>query len=82
MLVLAAAVLFGASTPLAKLALHSASPLLVAGVLYLGSGIGLVLFRAAMRLARRPGGETPLSRSDLPWLAGSIAAGARRASRA
>jgi hypothetical protein len=35
---LVAAVLFGATTPLAKLALSSAHPLIVAGLLYLGSG--------------------------------------------
>jgi drug/metabolite transporter (DMT)-like permease len=72
---LAAAVLFGASTPLAKLVLDSASPLLVAGVLYLGSGLGLVLLRAALRFAGRASGDTPLSRADLPWLAGAIATG-------
>jgi hypothetical protein len=42
LIALGAALLFGASTPLAKLALSSANPLLVAGLLYLGSGIGLV----------------------------------------
>ena len=34
---LGAALLFGASTPLAKLAVSSASPVLIAGLLYLGS---------------------------------------------
>jgi hypothetical protein len=40
LIALGAALLFGASTPLAKLALFSAHPLLVAGLLYLGSGVG------------------------------------------
>jgi len=40
-LALAAAVLFGASAPLAKLLLTNAAPQLLAGLLYLGSGIGL-----------------------------------------
>ncbi|HEY5811992.1 MAG TPA: EamA family transporter [Terrimicrobiaceae bacterium] len=69
---LGAAVLFGASTPLAKLALSSANPLLVAGLLYLGSGIGLFVVRT---IRRGPRTETPLSRPDLPWLAGAIATG-------
>ena len=40
-LALAAAVLFGASTPFAKLVVASAHPVLLAGLLYLGSGFGL-----------------------------------------
>ncbi len=72
---LAAALLFGASTPLAKLALSNANPLLVAGLLYLFSGVGLAVLRAIFAAAGRACVETPLSRSDLPWLAGSILAG-------
>jgi drug/metabolite transporter (DMT)-like permease len=72
LIALGAALLFGASTPLAKLALSSANPLLVAGLLYLGSGIGLFVART-IRSGQRT--ETPLSRADLPWLAGAIVAG-------
>ena len=71
---LGAALLFGASTPLAKLALSSAHPLLVAGLLYLGSGVGLCIAR---RIPSGKSTETPSSNSvDLPWLAGAILAGA------
>ncbi len=38
---LLSAALFGASTPLAKLLLGEIAPLLLAALLYLGSGIGL-----------------------------------------
>lgn len=38
-----AAVLFGASTPLSKLLLREVDPILLAGLLYLGSGSGLAL---------------------------------------
>ncbi len=66
---LASAALFGASTPFAKLLLGTVDPWLLAGLLYLGSGIGLGL----VQLARRPLGigaaEAPLRRSDMPWLA-------------
>ena len=48
---LGAALLFGASTPFAKLVLGASSPWVVAGLLYLGSGTGLAIYRA---LARRP----------------------------
>ena len=42
---LAAAVLFGASTPLAKSLLGELPPLLLAGLLYMGSGLGLTIVR-------------------------------------
>ena len=71
---LAAAALFGASTPLAKSLLGELSPWLLAGLLYLGSGIGL----GAFGLARRLGGvrsEAALARQDLPWLALAVLIG-------
>ena len=72
LIALGAALLFGASTPLAKLAVSSANPLLVAGLLYLGSGIGLFIVRT-VRSGQRT--ETPLLPADLPWLGGAILAG-------
>ena len=42
---LAAAALFGAATPFAKLLLGTVDPWLLAGLLYLGSGLGLTLYR-------------------------------------
>lgn len=66
---LSAAVLFGLSTPLAKRLLPRADPWLLAGLLYLGSGLGLTLYRLATRRRRDPAAaETPLGRADLPWL--------------
>jgi drug/metabolite transporter (DMT)-like permease len=38
---LGAAVLFGLSTPIAKTLVGENSPLLLAGLLYIGSGVGL-----------------------------------------
>jgi drug/metabolite transporter (DMT)-like permease len=72
LLALAAAALFGASTPLAKLLLADTSPGLLAGLLYLGSGAGLALVRA---LRRRRTAEAPLQARDLPWLAGAVLSG-------
>lgn len=67
---LAAAVLFGVSTPFAKLLLGGINPWLLAGILYLGSGIGL----SAVRLAIR--GETSkLGKGEWPWLIGAVLAG-------
>ena len=65
------ALLFGASTPFAKLLVGTIPPLALAGLLYLGSGIGL----AAWLAVRRSKLELNLARGDLPWLAGAIAAG-------
>ena len=66
---LAAAFLFGASTPAAKALAGNLHPVLLAGLLYAGSGIGLALWAS---LGRR---RTGLRRADLPWLAGAIACG-------
>jgi len=74
-LALAAAVLFGLSAPAAKLLAGTVDPWLLAGLLYLGSGIGLGLYRLAQRLLGRVGSEAPLRRADLPWLGGAIAVG-------
>ena len=72
---LGAAALFGLSTPLAKSLLAGVSPQVLAGLLYLGSGIGLGLLWLFRRLRPSAGREAPLTRTDLPWLAGAIAAG-------
>ena len=69
---LASAALFGASTPLAKLLLGEVSPLLLAALLYLGSGIGIAAW-IALRSQSQAG--APLSRADWPWLAAAIGAG-------
>jgi drug/metabolite transporter (DMT)-like permease len=66
---LLAAALFGASTPFTKL-LGAIDPLILAGLLYLGSGIGLTIIRL---VRRRP--TPPIPRGDWPWLAGAILCG-------
>jgi drug/metabolite transporter (DMT)-like permease len=66
---LLSAALFGASTPLAKLLLgQGVDPWLLAGLLYLGSGLGLGLTHLARGLLAVPAAEAPLRRADLPWL--------------
>lgn len=66
---LASAALFGASTPLAKLLLGvGVNPWLLAGLLYLGSGLGLSLIHFARRGLGVSAPEAPLRRSDVPWL--------------
>src|SRR5581483_8514534 len=74
-LALLSALLFGVTTPLSKLLLGDISPWLLAGLLYLGSGGGLLAFRAARRASGARSREAPLRVADLPWLAGLIVAG-------
>lgn len=71
---LLAALLFGASTPFAKALVGQVSPLMLAGLLYAGSGLGLSLWRLLRPLAAEAA-EAPLGRSDWPWLFGAILAG-------
>lgn len=68
--VLGAALLFGMGTPLAKLLLHAVNPWLLAGLLYLGSGVGLSLYRL---FSRAPAARLP--RPEIPWFTGAILAG-------
>ncbi|MCD6041590.1 MAG: protein of unknown function transrane [Burkholderiales bacterium] len=72
---LASAALFGASTPLAKLLLSDAAPLMVAGLLYLGSGVGLAAWLGLRALSAGAKPASPIDRAQWPWLAGAIAAG-------
>jgi drug/metabolite transporter (DMT)-like permease len=69
---LAAALLFGASTPLAKALLGAAPPVLLAGLLYAGSGLGLSVARLVRDRGFTPAVLTP---AEWPWLLGAILAG-------
>lgn len=64
---LAAALLFGLATPLAKLLLVTINPFLLAGLLYLGSGLGLSLWR---RVTSQPSASLP--RPERRWFLGAI----------
>jgi drug/metabolite transporter (DMT)-like permease len=74
-LALGSAVLFGAVSPMSKLLLDAVDPLMLAALLYVGAGVGLMVYtvsRKALGLARS---EAPLSRADLPWLSSAIVMG-------
>lgn len=68
---LCAAALFGASAPVAKLLVPGAGPLILAGLLYVGAGLALLVAAPF----RRRDAEAPIERSDLPVLAAIIVAG-------
>src|SRR5690606_26435520 len=69
---LGAALLFGASTPFAKQLVGDMPPVLLAGLLYLGSGVGLGVFRS---LRERTIGIPHLSGREWVWLLGAIVSG-------
>ena len=74
---LLAAVLFGASTPLAKALLGSVDPWMLAGLLYLGAGVGLAVVHVSrgtpnfLRLKLHCDGATAHGWPGLSWRAGS-----------
>jgi drug/metabolite transporter (DMT)-like permease len=73
---IASAVLFGASTPLAKrLLAEGVTPQLLAGLFYLGSGIGLGGALLARGLTGARTGEARLRLGDLPLLGAAVALG-------
>lgn len=76
---LAAALFFGASIPLAKLLVGEMPPLLLAGLLYLGSGLGLSVLLGARSMRTGANGAINtflhIPRIDLPWLLGAIVFG-------
>ena len=71
---LAAAALFGASTPAAKALVEVMHPLLLAGLLYAGSGLGLAAWLVVRRVSGS-GQPLGLRGPDFAWLAGAVLAG-------
>jgi drug/metabolite transporter (DMT)-like permease len=70
-----AALTFGASTPFAKQLVGELHPVMLAALLYLGSGVGLSGCLLARRAIAGGGHAAPLVRADLPWLAAIVATG-------
>jgi drug/metabolite transporter (DMT)-like permease len=71
-----AAILFGASAPLAKLLLGEVEPISLAAFLYLGSGIGVLLFKLLQQARQSTiNTEAKITKADWKWLAGAVFAG-------
>ena len=71
-LALVSALLFGASAPCAKILLGAMPPQLLAGLLYLGAGVGLAAVHGGRAALGTPASEAPLRRHDLPLLAAVV----------
>lgn len=72
---LLSAILFGASTPFAKLLLGAVDPWLLSGLLYLGAGTGLAVVRVSRAVLHLPAAEASLRGADVPWLGLVVLAG-------
>jgi drug/metabolite transporter (DMT)-like permease len=73
-LALGSAALFGATPPLSKLLLDTVNPFMLAGLLYLGAGVGLGLY-SLIRGQTSGNQEASLTAKDIPWLALAIGMG-------
>jgi drug/metabolite transporter (DMT)-like permease len=70
---LASAILFGISTPLAKALVATISPLLLAGLLYAGSGVGLAIVMGIRHVSTRRGSLASTARvEEWRWLVAAI----------
>jgi drug/metabolite transporter (DMT)-like permease len=75
-LALLSALLFGTSTPLAKVLLRNIDPWMLAGLLYLGSGLGLIVVKIGLRsLGSGTGNEAAIRGSGWKWLALAVLSG-------
>jgi drug/metabolite transporter (DMT)-like permease len=71
-----AACLFGVSAPFAKLLLGEMKPVLLASFLYLGSGIGLMIYKLIQPIgSKNSDKEAKIGRKDWPWLLGATLSG-------
>ena len=67
-----AAALYARNAPASKLLLQNVPPSMMAALLYLGAGLGMLLMGLARRAAGRPSAEAHLTRMDLPYTIGMI----------
>jgi drug/metabolite transporter (DMT)-like permease len=72
---LLSAALFGISTPAAKVLVGFIHPVVLAGLLYCGAGLGVAVLRRILPAFVSCAPEASLTRAALPWLAAAIAVG-------
>lgn len=64
---LLAATLYALNAPFSKILLNYMSPTLMAGFLYIGAGIGMMIIAFARKIRNRQSSEEKLAKSDLPY---------------
>lgn len=67
-----AAALFGISSPISKLLLKEIPPTLMASLLYLGAGFGMLAINMAKRLYKREPIEAKMTKDQMPYILGMI----------
>lgn len=64
---LLAAALYAINVPLSKLLLEHVAPTMLAALLYLGAGLGLLVYSGAEKLLKRRRSKEPLTKKELPY---------------
>lgn len=67
-----AAALYAVNIPLSKLLLREVGPTMLAAFLYLGAGVGLLIYRLLCQAAGKNVVKEPLTRKELPYTAAMI----------
>lgn len=67
-----AAGLYALNAPVSKLLLEEVPPTMMAALLYLGAGIGLVLVRLVQNMTGKGKKEAPLTKKDIPYTVGMV----------
>lgn len=67
-----AAALFGISSPVSKLLLEEVPPALMASLLYLGAGFGMIAVNTIRILSKRQKIEAKITRKETPYIVGMI----------
>lgn len=75
LLAIAAAVLYALSSPISKLLLRDGDipPTMLAGLLYIGAGAGMLIIYLISRLLKRKPNEQPVGRGDLRYIIAMVA---------
>ena len=72
MMAIAAAALYGVSSPASKLLLEKLSPTIMASMLYLGAGIGMLALQIIKKISKAQSYEASLTKKELPYIIGMI----------
>lgn len=72
MMAVAAAALYGVSSPFSKLLLLEISPTLMAALLYLGAGLGMLIVNYIKTLGNEEPVEARMTRMELPYIIGMV----------
>lgn len=72
LLAILAAALYALNAPFSKLLLNDVPPTLMAGFLYIGAGLGMVILSGIRKLNKTETKELKLTRSELPYTLGMI----------